>query len=65
MDENKLIECLKSIRGVKNVSIEGICAPRICVVADSLAAAEFIDGVRALKQLNGEQCGFVVYIELE
>ena len=43
MDENKLIECLKSIRGVKNVSIEGICAPRICVVADSLAAAEFID----------------------
>lgn len=56
-----MIECLQSIRGVKSVTIEGICTPRICVVADSLAVAEFIDGIRVLKQLNGDQRRFVVY----
>ena len=65
MSANKWIDCLKTIHGVKSVTIEDICTPRICVVTDSSAVAEYIDGLRVLKGLQGRQAGFVVYIELE
>jgi hypothetical protein len=54
MSADKLIDCLKTIRGVKSVTIEDICTPQ-----------EYIDGLRVLKGLQGKQACFVVYIELE
>jgi len=65
MSADKLIDRLKTIHGVKSVTIEDICTPHICVVTDSPAVAEYIDGLRVLNGLQGKQAGFVVYIELE
>lgn len=65
MDQDALIECLKTIRGVRSVYAEDICTPRVCVVTESLATAEYIDGLRLLKGLEGKLSGFVVFIELD
>jgi len=59
MSADKLIDCLKTIHGVRSVTIEDICTPHICVVTDSPAVAEYIDGLRVLKGLQGGETGWL------